>query len=65
MGYTYSCDHCGEKGSSPAFMGQFSEQWWMTSEVADHLKEHGYYELGDTLTFCGNCTQQILLTDGP
>lgn len=59
MGYEFTCDDCGHPGEAPALMGQFSERVWMTTELGDRLKSHGY-ELGDTVTLCEDCTLELL-----
>lgn len=59
MGYTFVCDGCGEPGDTPALMGQFRERWFVGSPLGDRLKQAGY-ELGDTVTLCGDCAVELL-----
>ena len=59
MGYKYTCDGCGTKGTTPALMGQFSEKIWLSTPLGDQLKKRGY-ELGDTITFCPDCVRSYL-----
>ncbi|MEE6210838.1 hypothetical protein U3A55_11835 [Salarchaeum sp. III] len=40
-------------------MAQFREKTWMTTPLGDHLQAADY-ELGDTITFCSDCTRDIL-----
>ena len=60
MGYDYTCDGCGSRGSTPAVMGQFSEEKWMTTDLGPVLQDAGY-ELGSTVTLCANCTSELLI----
>lgn len=59
MGYDYTCDRCGHEGENPALMGSFSKKVWTTTELGGSLQEAGY-ELGDTITFCSDCTATLL-----
>lgn len=59
MGYTYTCDGCGDEDDTPALMGQFNKGTWLDEEFGDRMKEMGY-ELGDTITFCPGCTGGML-----
>lgn len=61
MGYKTECEHCGETVDEPFLMGQFHEDEFMTRPTGDRLKEQGY-DLSDTITFCANCTVELLLS---
>lgn len=60
MGYTYSCDDCGDDHDSlPAFMGEIRETWFKTTEIGGYLADEGYSP-GQTITICGPCLKKIL-----
>lgn len=59
MPYDYTCDRCDTEGTTPAIMGQFAEQVWMSTEFGGLMQDRGY-ELGDTVTLCPTCSREIL-----
>lgn len=60
MGYTAECDQCGTRVENPLLMAQFHEDEYLTTQFGDMLKESGY-DLQDTITFCPDCTLDLLL----
>jgi hypothetical protein len=59
MGYTYTCNGCGDPGETPALMGQFNKGTWLDEEFGDRMQSKGY-ELGDTVTICPTCALDFL-----
>jgi len=58
MGYTFTCDWCDNSyNRAPPFMGELSEQFLKTSDSP--LTEK--YQPGQTVTFCRDCIEGILL----
>jgi hypothetical protein len=59
MGYKTECDRCEDTAEEPMLMGQLHEDEYMTSDVGDILKDADY-NLADTITFCKDCTLDLL-----
>lgn len=58
MGYTFQCDCCREDfRHAPPFMGELTERFIKTSDSP--LVEK--FEIGQTITFCRKCAEEILL----
>ena len=59
MTYTATCDKCDGEFEDPFLMAQFHEDEFMNHPIGDRLKDAGY-DLSDTITFCPECTIEIL-----
>lgn len=59
MGYGYTCNHCGDvhPDAAPPFMGELSETFLKTSDSP--LVE--VYDVGETVTVCRPCSEQLFL----
>jgi len=58
MGYTFTCDHCGDRyDSAPPFMGELSERFLKTTDSS--LTD--LFEPGQTITFCRGCSEELLV----
>lgn len=62
MTYSAECERCGDTVDDAFLMGQFHEDEYLTAPHGDRLKEAGY-SLRDTITFCADCTLELLLDD--
>ncbi|ADJ14493.1 hypothetical protein [Halalkalicoccus jeotgali] len=61
MGYTATCNKCDDKCTpAPGLLGQFSPQFFRTTEIGGRLAEMGYSE-STTITLCGECTYELLM----
>jgi hypothetical protein len=68
MGYDYTCDAqlddvCEGGGDRPALAGQFRKATWLSEDFGGRMQDRGY-ELGDTITICPSCTENILARKG-
>jgi len=68
MGYDYHCDVrlddvCEIGGDYPALAGQFRKATWLSEEFGGRMQEMGY-ELGDTVTICPSCAEEVLHPKG-